>query len=450
MSIFSKLFNQGNKGLSQQDRTILEMAARNKKKTNDLLEQIIQQTRYRSKQDIQRWRLALQQAENYDMPRRTNLYNLYNEIILDAHLSGIIENQRKLRVLSFDFRIVDKDGNTDEALTDFFQQQWFRTFCNHALDADYYGHTLMQITLTNQHPLIELIPRDHVEPVRGYILKYNFDYKGIEYRNVYDDVLVEFGNPLDLGLLNKAAPLVLFKRNAMNAWSEYADIFGMPVRIGKTNTNRKEDLDRMENALNEMGKAAYAVFGMGEEIEFVESHKTAGEMVYDRMMERINSELSKLILGNTMTSDVGRSGSRAQAEVHENASNDVIDADKLKLKYLVNDKLIPLLKIQGVSNLDGKLFAWEESKDLKTLWEWTAKSLDHYSIDPKWITDTFGIPVEEKKQVIPAQESAANPEAGQRNPQQQSNTAVLMKMHETIAKLYRGKDHNHIEGSGCC
>lgn len=449
MSIFSKLINFGNKGLSNQDRAVLEMAARNKKKTNDLLEQIIQQTRYRSKQDIQRWRLALQQAENYDMPRRLNLYNLYNEIILDAHLTGIIENQRKLRVMAFDFRIVDKDGNTDDALTDFFQQYWFREFQSYALDADYWGHTLMQITMTNKHPKVELIPRDHVEPIRGYILKYNFDYKGLEYRGNYDDVLVECGNPLDLGLLNKAAPLILFKRNAMNAWSEYADIFGMPVRIGKTNTNRKEDLDRMENALHDMGKAAYAVFGMGEEIEFVESHRTAGEMVYDRMMERINSELSKLILGNTMTTDVGKLGSRAQAEVHENTSNDVIDADKLKLKYLVNDKLIPLLIGQGVSGLEGKLFAWEEAKDLKTLWEWTAKSLDHYKIAPDWITDTFGIPVKEKDATALPPANEPPPRGKAKTPEQRASK-VLMKMHEDIAKLYGGKDHNHVEGSGCC
>jgi phage gp29-like protein len=441
MGLFDRIFPKG-----PDNNKLIEMAVRNQRKKNDLLEKIIQMTNYRSKQDIERWRMALQMAENWDMPRRTNLYNLYDEVILDAHLYGVIENQRKLRVLAFDFRIVDKEGNTDDALTDYFQQSWFRDFCNHVLDADYYGHSLVQIHVNNGRPVVELIPRRHVEPQRGYLLKYPFDFKGPEYRGVWDDVLIEAGKPLDLGLLNKAAPLVLFKRNAMQAWSEYADIFGMPVRIGKTNTNRKEDLDRMENALADMGKAAYAVFGMGEEIQFVESHRTAGEMVYDRMMERINSELSKLILGSTMTVDVGKSGSRAQAEVHETAADDVIDADKLRLRYLINDKLIPLLKGQGITGLDGKLFAWEEAKDLNKLWEWTAKSLDHYKISPEWITDTFGIPVEEKEAQTP---SPVTLPPAQQEPRQRVNN-VLMKMHEDIAKLYTGKDHNHIEGSGCC
>lgn len=443
------LFSWGAKQAPDNSKAILEMAVRNQKKRNDLINQIIQQTNYRTRQDVQRWRLALQQAENYDMPRRTNLINLYDEIILDNHLYGIIENQRKLRVISFDFRIVDKEGQIDEALTDFFQQQWFREFQNHALDADYWGHSLIQINVTNGKPVLELIPRRHVEPQRGYLLKYPFDYNGMPYRELFPDVIVESGKPLDLGLLNKAAPLVLIKRNAMNAWSEYADIFGMPMRLGKTNTNRKEDLDRMEEALAEMGKAAYAVFGMGEEIEFVESHRTAGENVYDRMIERINSELSKLILGSTMTSDVGKSGSRAQAEVHETAANDVIEADKVKLKYLINDKLIPLLVNQGISDLNGKLFAWEESKDLKTLWEWTAKSLDHYKIEPKWINDTFGIPVEQKEAPVLPPSNEPPPGGKSKAPDQRANM-VLMKMHEDIAKLYGGKDHNHIEGSGCC
>lgn len=402
MSIFSKFFSKSNGSNNQR---LLEMAVRNNRKKNDLLEKIIQQTNYRAKQDIQRWRLALQQAENWDQPSRYNLINLYNEIILDNHLFGIIENQRKLRVMAFDFRIVNKAGDTDEVLTDFFQQQWFRDFQGLVLDSDYWGHSLMQVQMKNNKPVIELIPRRHVEPHRGYILKWQHDYTGLPYRDGYEDTLIEAGKPLDLGLLNKAAPLVLFKKNAMSAWSEYGDVFGMPMRIGKTNSNRKEDVDRMEEALESMGKAAYAVFGMGEEISFVESNKTAGETVYDKMMERINSELSKLILGSTMTADVGASGSRAQAEVHENAASDVVEADKLRLKYIINDRLIPVLRAQGVTGLDDKLFAWEESKDLKTLFDWTSKSLEHYKIEPKWITDTFGIPVEEKPAPEPTKDT---------------------------------------------
>ena len=49
------------------------------------------------------------------------------------------------------------------------------------------------------------------------------------------------------------------------------------------------------------------VAGMETEIEFVESGKGDAFNVYDKRIDRANSELSKLIIGQTMTIEDGSS-----------------------------------------------------------------------------------------------------------------------------------------------
>ena len=44
----------------------------------------------RSKKDIGTWRHALTSAESVYYPNRTRLYDLYEDVALDGHLSGVI------------------------------------------------------------------------------------------------------------------------------------------------------------------------------------------------------------------------------------------------------------------------------------------------------------------------------------------------------------------------
>src|SRR3954468_21335143 len=47
----------------------------------------------RSRKDISAWRGALSAAESVYYPNRTRLYDLYEDIILDGHLSGVISKR---------------------------------------------------------------------------------------------------------------------------------------------------------------------------------------------------------------------------------------------------------------------------------------------------------------------------------------------------------------------
>jgi len=371
------------------------------KRPNKVTNQVIASQRARARKDIKAWRTALQMAENVDRPKRLLLYNLYDELILDAHLSAEIQ-RRVLAVLGSKFSVVDSDGETNNDLTNLFKKPWFYQFMEIAMDSIFWGHSLIQIGEMEDGEIkdIELVKRRHVIPEKGVFVFRQGDEKGIIYRDnpEYSDWLIEIGKRDDFGLLNKCTPHILYKRFAQAAWSEHAEIFGMPLRFGKTNVKDTESLNRMENMLAEMGAAAYAVVDDNESIEFVETNGGKGE-IYQNLIKGTNDEISKLING-AVIGDSSEGGSRSKEEVGERLGKIITKADKDNFISLVNFTLIPKLIEHGYP-LDGYQLQFEETKDITELWEITKGVMEHYDVKDEFITETFGIPVNGIKKPAP-------------------------------------------------
>ena len=95
------------------------------------------------------------------------------------------------------------------------------------------------------------------------------------------------------------------------------------MRIARTNSRDKTVLAALDKMLREAGASLSMVAGTDTEIEFVESGKSDAFNVYDKRIDRANSEISKLIIGQTMTIEDGSSLSQSQThlEVFENLIN---------------------------------------------------------------------------------------------------------------------------------
>jgi hypothetical protein len=411
-----------------------------------LLDEIIERAKYRTKADIKRWRNALSLAENIVQPRRQALIELYEEVWLDTHLRGIIENTRKASVKCEAFEVTGASGKVDESAGGLFQSQWFFELIDHIIDSAFWGHSLIDIKVEAGKVYTSLVPRLHVEPIYGQLLAYPEDVQGLLYRQHLSGYYIEIGRQRDLGLFNPATPMVLFKKNAMQAWAEYCDIFGMPFRSAYTASNRKEDLDRLDRELANMGKAAYGVFRKGiEEFKLEKadgSSSSTGNTVYDALAERVNSELSKLILGNTMTSDSGKNGARAHAEVHEDVTDAVLEMDKRLITFTVNDQVIPALIKQGVTWLKGLKFRYPKKENRDQLVKHLDVLLKYKTVPNEFIEDKLGIPVGDKTEPAEAPVEPSPKGRGKRQiPSNNPPEDVLMKMHRSIAGLY---------GDDCC
>ena len=109
------------------------------------------------------------------------------------------------------------------------ESPWFYEFLNDLLDTGHWGFSLFQFRKESDGWLgYDLIPRKHVEPVRQLILRMQTDIHGTRWDD-YDDLLF-VGKPRALGDLVKDIPWVLYKRGDVADWSQFAELFGQPIR----------------------------------------------------------------------------------------------------------------------------------------------------------------------------------------------------------------------------
>lgn len=378
-----------------------------------LVAQIQRTTEALTRSDIADWRKAWQLAINVESPNRRRLYDIYRDADIDAHLTGCVE-QRKGFVLAKSFKIEDVKGNVNDEAEHYFRQQWFRQLCSYALDSRMWGHSLIElgdiITDGDGCPCysgVRLIPRKYVIPeYHRVITDLGMDWRtGIDYHEApFTQWLVEAGQPDDLGLLLKAATQTIPKKNMLAFWDTFGEVFGMPMRIGHTTVRDDKELSKMEKMMQNMGTEFWALFPEGTEIEVVESTKGDAFNVYDKRVDRANSELSKLIIGQTMTIEDG--SSLSQSQTHLEVFENLVESDAAMLTDLVNNQLIPRMVAHGFP-LKGLRFAWDDSIDYTPEQQMNYEKMiaDRYEVDPKYFADKYNMPVGERRNVqMPVQE----------------------------------------------
>ena len=357
------------------------------------------QTLWRARQDVGKWRKAVQEAESKINPNRTNYYRLLKDVVLDAHLSAVIL-QRKNSILCRNFKVY-QNGEFSEEKTALLKNNWFLKIMEGILDANYYGFTLLDLGPYNDgfKDIIE-IERQYVKPELGIVVYNPADISGIaiDDKNYNKWSLYFCKDSYFLGDLLKAAPYVLYKKNSIGFWADHTEKFGQPLRIGKTDTSDNELMKNMETQLREMGSSFWAVLDKEDNIELVSGSGSGTYEIYDKIIERCNSELSKLILGQTGTTD--EKSFVGSAQVHKNILNDVLEYDDKWVTYNVNDKVLPLLSMHGMDFNNCKFeFDYAETMTLKDRAEFDAKIMPHVKLDREYLEDTYGIKLSEEEPV---------------------------------------------------
>lgn len=376
-------------------------AGGNMEKRKSLLVMLDQKDRALQKQDTRRWRRAHQMALNLKNPKRLALYDIYDDAMLDMHLTGCVQ-QRFAKTLLKKFVIKDAEGIMDETAARCFEFDWFNDFILYALESRLWGHSLIQLgdVITDARGCrrfseVQLVPRRHVVPEYGVLLRDPGDEpeKGIPYREGPLSLwCVEVGKPTDLGLLLKCAPHCLSKRHMAAYWDTFGEIFGMPMRVATTTSQNPGDRIRIQDMLESMGAAGWALFPEGTTIDIKESTRGDAYNVYDKRMDRCNSEISKGILASTMTIDDG--SSESQARVHNSVLEAVSATDAKFIRFLVNSRLIPLMIRHGF-DLDGRFFDWDDAATYSPAEqrELERMLLQYFEVDPQYFIDKYKIPI---------------------------------------------------------
>lgn len=334
---------------------------------------------------------AIHAAENVDYAQRTKLYDLYTDILLDAHLSSVID-KRKNAVLSSSVEF-QRNGKPDDAINEQILSPWFYRCVSDILDARFWGFSLLQFYKNNEWIDYDLVPRKHVEPIRKLILSRQTDIQGISWDEFSDLLFV--GRDADLGLLAKAAPWVIYKRNTTADWAQFSEVFGMPIQEYIYDTDDEDARERALQDANSIGSLATFIHGKDTELQLREAgNKTGSADVYERLVERCNSEISKLILGNTLTTESSDNGTQALGTVHKKVEESVAKADREYVLKVLNYDMTDIFARMGINTSGGK-FCFPEKKDIDPNTEMSVLTQLHTTfslpIDDDYLYEKFGI-----------------------------------------------------------
>ena len=390
-------------------------STRDRKRIQSMTVELKLQADALTQKDMRSWRQAWQTAIDIENPRRGRLYDIYRDVEVDLHLGGCVD-QRMGFVEKKSFKLVDAKGKQDDVATQLLEAAWFKDMIGYILDSRYWGHSLIQlgdiITVDGEmrYTGIEVVNRKHVIQEYGVIIREQGDewQTGIPYREgPMADWVIEAGKPKDLGLYLKAATQTIPKKNMLAYWDQFGEIFGMPIRIAKTTARDPKDRSQIENMLSSMGAAAWGLFPDGTDIDIKETTRGDAFNVYDKRIDRANSELSKGILNQTMTIDNG--SSLSQSEVHLEVFENVVEKDADLVKDIVNDQLLPRMVKHGFP-VKGLHFEWDNSIDYtpEQQLEYEKMILDRFEVDPKYLIDKYGIPITGVKKQ-PEQAALARP-----------------------------------------
>lgn len=218
------------------------------------------------------------------------------------------------------------------------------------------------------------------------------------------------GHPSRYGVLRVVAWMYLFKNYDLKDWVSFCEVYGMPLRLGTYDATASEkDKAALMDAIVRMGTDAAGIVPSGTDIRFIESNKQSSVDIYERLARFCDEQMSKAIVGQTLTSDSG--GSYAQSKTHNDVRKDLTETDcKAVMETVRRDLIRPLVEFNfGVrAHVPYFVLNATDTDDLKETAEIVnTLAATGLEIPKSWLYKKFNIPAPEKGEETIGQAPAA-------------------------------------------
>lgn len=321
------------------------------------------------------------EADAGDVLRQMELFEEMEE--KDPHLFSQLQT-RKNAVTGLDFEIIPfSDDPRDKEIADFIEEQIngiesLEDVETDLLDAIGKGFAVSEIMwgYDEGHVVVREIKSRHQKRFFWDSLDDSFK---VRTKDAPEGILLPAnkfivhrykacsGHTSRAGILRVVAWMYLFKNYDLKDWVSFAEVYGLPLRLGKYAPGASEaDKVALMQALIQIGADAAGIIPDGTSIDFITTEKTSSSDLYERLARYCDEQISKAILGQTLTSDSG-GGSYAQSKTHNDVRHDLTVADCKSLASTLRRDLIRPLCIFNFGE-DKRVphirFDCEESEDL--------------------------------------------------------------------------------------
>lgn len=273
---------------------------------------------------------------------------IYKELLCDAHVFACIQS-RKSGVQSLEWEInrgADKDKNV-ELITEILKKIDIYKLIGDILNATSFGFQPIEIIwnkvgnyilpteLKSKPP--EWFCFDDENQLR-FKSKGNYNGEELPYKKfLCPQNNPSYENPYGERTLSKVFWPVTFKKGGLKFWVVFTEKYGMPHLVGKHPRGAsKEETETFADLLEDMVSDAIAVIPDDSSVEIQGTATTASADIYEKLIDKMNAEISKAILGQTLTTEIGSQGSYAASQTHMQVRRDLIDADKKLVESTIN------------------------------------------------------------------------------------------------------------------
>lgn len=166
------------------------------------------------------------------------------------------------------------------------------------------------------------------------------------YKFVTHIVSSKAGLPIRGGLARVAAWAWMYKHYGLQDWARFCESYGQPLRLGKYPPNADpSDLAVLYRAVRMISTDAAAILPESMQIEFPDVSDVAGRSdIYKDFIGYIDNQVSIAVLGQTLTTQPGDSGSYSLGQVHNLVRHDIEQSDGRQLAAtLRRDLVIPMV-----------------------------------------------------------------------------------------------------------
>ena len=301
---------------------------------------------------------------------------IYKELLCDPHVFACTQS-RKAGVLSLDWEInrgLDKDQNAED-IENLLKKLDIQKLMSDILDATQFGFQPLEIIWKRDKSGHIMPERVTAKPPEWFCFDDDNNLKFRTKENYYGEIVPDkkfllalnnptYNNPYGDRTLSRVFWNVTFKKGGLKFWVVFTEKYGMPHLIGKhPRGSTKEETNSLADMLEDMVQDAIAVIPDDSSIEIQEASKSSSAEIYEKLIDKMNTEISKAILGQTLTTEIGATGSYAASNTHMQVRQDIIDSDKKLVEGVIN-QLIQWIYEINFANAEVPVFELYEPEDV--------------------------------------------------------------------------------------
>ena len=301
---------------------------------------------------------------------------IYKELLCDPHVFACTQS-RKAGVLSLDWEInrgLDKDQNAED-VENLLKKIDIQKLMSDILDATQFGYQPLEIMWKRDKSGHIMPERIVAKPPEWFCFDDDNNLKFRTKENYYGEIVPNkkfllaqnnptYNNPYGDRTLSRVFWNVTFKKGGLKFWVVFTEKYGMPHLIGKhPRGSTKEETNSLADMLEDMVQDAIAVIPDDSSIEIQEASKSSSAEIYEKLIDKMNTEISKAILGQTLTTEIGSTGSYAASNTHMQVRQDIVDSDKKLVEGVIN-QLIQWIYEINFANAEVPVFELYEPEDV--------------------------------------------------------------------------------------